>query len=448
MESSILSKRKEERVIILSILIGTFLIPVNSTMIAVGLPTIAGDFDIGIDNVAWVVTVYLIIMAVLQPITGKLGDLYGKRTVYLIGMLLFLAASVLCIFAINVTLLILFRAFQALGGALLSPNAMAIIREVVPSYRLAQTLGTYGLLMGLGAAIGPLIGAFLISVWGWPAIFLINIPFALFSLFVAYMHLPKSSKRSNIRLDIYGAFYLALGFSILIFLVTNPHWYQLWVVILFALILFLFIRTELRHPEPIIQFRLFTNIAFSSANIAILLSNAIMYSTLLLMPILLQSGYDFSLQAVGMLLFIYSLAMSASSWLGGKLTKKIGAKVLIFLSFIIANLALGGYLAISWYPSLVFVGATLVVGGIGAGVGLSSMQVTSLQSVPVETAGVAAGIYSTFRYIGGIAAAVLVSVILDARVLIYCLIAVAIMGVMIAFGVTVGLSERSNDLRE
>lgn len=405
-------------------------------MIAVGLPAIARDFGIEISQVAWVITIYLIIMAALQPITGKLGDLYGKRKIYLIGMLLFLFGSVACIFSLNITLLILFRAIQALGGALLSPNAMALIREIVHADKLAQTFGTYGLLMGLGAAVGPILGAVLIGWWGWSSIFWINIPFSLFSLVVAYLHLPKRSIRRETALDVFGAIYLAAGFSLLVLFVTHPQIIQWWVIVIFMLIVCLFLWTELRHAEPIIHFRLFKNLPFTSANGSILLSNAIMYSTILLMPIMLQEVYRFSLQAVGMLLFLFSLAMSASSWFGGTLTNKVGPKRLVLLSFIVLFVALMGYLAMDRYPYLLFIGVVLLIGGIGAGIGLSSMQVTSLQSVSMDMSGVAAGIYSTFRYIGGIIASVFVSVMNDAHILIYCLIALAIIGVIISNGVT------------
>ncbi len=432
---SILISVKDYRLVLLFILTGTFLIPVNSTMIAVGLTAIANDFGIEIGQVTWVVTIYLIIMAALQPVTGKLGDLYGKRNMYLIGMLLFLSGSVACIYSLDVISLILFRAIQALGGALLSPNAMALIREIVPADKLAQTFGTYGSLMGLGAAIGPLLGAGLIGWWGWSSLFWINIPFALFSLVVAFLHLPMSSLRREPTLDIFGAICLITGFTLLVLFVTHPQMIEWWLVIVFILIVSLFLKTELRHPEPIIQFRLFKIVPFRSANVAILLSNAIMYSTILLMPILLQEVHHFSLQSVGMLLFLFSLSMSTSSWFGGKLTNRVGPKWLILLSFIIFLLALLGYVAIDRYPNLFFIGAVLLVGGFGAGIGSSSMQVTSLQAVSVEMSGVASGIYSTFRYIGGIIASVFVSVIVDAHLLIYCLMILAIFGVITSNGI-------------
>ncbi|CAG7637822.1 MFS transporter [Paenibacillus allorhizosphaerae] len=427
--------KSSQRLVMLSILTGTFLVPVNSTMIAVGLPTISDALAIPLSQASWVITIYLIVMAAVQPIAGKMGDLFGKRTMFLLGMGLFLAAAAACIFSFNLLWLIVFRAIQAIGGAIAAPNASALIRDVVPKERLGRAFGTFGLLMGLGAAIGPLAGSLLIGLWGWTSIFWVNLPFALFSLVASWVYLPKSKGVQNgLSLDILGSVYLTIGLTVLTLSVTHPQFINVWTVALLAVTVILFIRRELRCAEPLIRFDLFRQPMFASANVSILLSNAIMYSTILVMPVLLQKEFHYSVQAVGTMLFIFSLAMSAFSWFGGSLSERIGKRRLIGASFIVQGAALLGFLGIYWYPSFIFIAAVLLVGGVGAGIGTPSMQAASLQSVSKDMSGVASGIFSTFRYIGGMAASVMVSLMADYHRLFYCLLVFAVIGVPLSRG--------------
>ncbi|TBL72499.1 MFS transporter [Paenibacillus thalictri] len=403
-------------------------------MIAVGLPTIAETIGVPLTHASWVVTIYLIVMAAVQPIAGKMGDLFGRKTMFLLGISFFLAASVACMFSRNLLTLVLFRALQAIGGAVASPNASALIREVVPKEKLGPVFGTFGLLMGLGAAIGPLVGSLLIGLWGWTSIFWINIPFAVFSLLAAYWYLPASRINAGASLDIKGSVYLTASLTVLILAITHPEFMNVWTAILFAATVGLFIRQELRCKEPVIQFSLFKNMEFSSANASILLSNAVMYSTILVMPVWLQKMYHFSVQNVGVLLFLFSAAMSASSWLGGLLTQKLGSRRLILLSFLVSAVALLGYLGIYRYPVQPYIAAVLLIGGIGGGIGMPSMQTASLQSVPKTMSGVASGIFSTSRYIGGMIASVLVSLLADSHSLFYSLLILAVLGFPAASG--------------
>ena len=181
--------------IIFSILTGTFLIPVNSTMIAVGLPSIAKALHLSIVHVSVVVTIYLIVMAVAQPIAGKLGDLYGNKTMFVAGISIFLVGSAACVFSYNLLSLTVFRTLQALGGALATPNATAIMRHSLPKEKLGRTLGLFGLSMGLGAAVGPVLGAFLIKYLGWTSIFWFNVPFAVLSLICSFIFVPSNLKQ-------------------------------------------------------------------------------------------------------------------------------------------------------------------------------------------------------------------------------------------------------------
>ncbi len=161
-------------------------------MIAVALSSISTYYDQSIANITWVVTIYLIVMAVTQPIAGKLGDIYGHRRMYLTGVMLFLIGSIGCALAPNLAFLITFRSIQAAGGAILTPNSIALIRATVSPEKLSKTMGYFGFGAGIGAALGPFIGSILIQSFDWHSIFLVNIPFLFLTLVTGVLLIPKT----------------------------------------------------------------------------------------------------------------------------------------------------------------------------------------------------------------------------------------------------------------
>ncbi|MEO2226305.1 MFS transporter [Priestia megaterium] len=415
--------------IIFSILTGTFLIPVNSTMIAVGLPSIAKALHLSIVHVSVVVTIYLIVMAVAQPIAGKLGDLYGNKTMFVAGMIIFLVGSAACVFSYNLLALTVFRTLQALGGALATPNATAIMRHSLPKEKLGRTLGLFGLSMGLGAAVGPVLGAFLIKYLGWTSIFWFNVPFAVLSLICSFIYVPSNVKQKAKMLDIGGAFLLGVSMTSFTLMLTHRDLFNAWTIFICIASIVLFIVQERKVQEPLIDFKLFKVRPFFSSNLSILCSNFMMYSTILFVPLLLEKQYDIRL--IGLLLFFFSLAMSISSWLGGLLAEKVGKEHPIRLSFLISLLAAMLYFHLA-NASISYTIVSLLVGGVGAGIGVSSMQAMNIQSVKKEQSGTASGIYSTFRYIGGMLASAAVSLLVGTTGLLVVLCIAGIAGFLVS----------------
>ncbi|MGE7602648.1 MFS transporter [Peribacillus sp. NPDC097675] len=437
--------KQNNTISLLAILTGAFLVPLNSTMITIGLSTIMDYFQTNVANVSWIVTVYLIIMVVAQPIAGKLGDMYGTRKLFLLGLLLFLGASLVCVFAPNLPVLIIGRAIQALGGAFITPNGTAIIRFITPKSKLTKAFGVFGFAMSIGAALGPLLGAFLIGTWGWQSTFWINIPFTVLSFLIAYKFLPNIEPKSHTRLDIQGSFLLGTFLTVLVLIVTN-EWYTngwLWLVFLFSFVLFIY--REKRCGHPIIDFSLFKDASFTSANLSILLNNAIMYCTILIMPMMFERDAGYSIGSIGLLLFIFSLAISIASWLGGYVEGKMGKGRTVRLSFGLLVLALGLYVIIPTIDALVFAGLILFLGGIGSGLGVPSMQAASLESVAKELTGVASGIYSMFRYFGSIAASVIISLQIHYSVTMYILIVFSVFGLIVSKGMFIHLKKEEKN---
>ncbi|TCP57899.1 EmrB/QacA subfamily drug resistance transporter [Tumebacillus sp. BK434] len=416
------------RLLTAAILLGTFLVPVNSTMITVGLGTISHSFGETLAQTSWIITIYLIVMAATQPVAGKLGDIFGYKRMFLTGIALSLAGAVLCAFAFNLPSMIVFRSMQALGGALALPSGTALIRHAVPKEQMASVFGLFGLLMGLGAAVGPLAGSFLIEAWGWQAIFWINLPFLLASFLAALFVMPATPTRKT-PVDLLGSLYLALGLSLIVLFITHAETIHWWSVLLLLGCLVLFFFREKGIPHPLIEFGLFRSRSYRSANLAVLTSNFIMYGTILVLPLLLQErGVD--LRMIGTLMFVYSLAMSFSSWLGGQLSKKLGHAKMIGLAFGVQLLSALLYLGFAQQVAIWYIACALLIGGLGSGAGLPAMQTASLEAVSPEKTGVASGVFSTFRYMGSMVASALTSLMLGS--LFYVMIGVAVAGMLLA----------------
>lgn len=431
----------------LAILTGAFLVPVNSTMITIGLSDIMDSLQINVAQVSWIVTIYLIIMTVTQPLAGKLGDMYGNRNLFLLGLLLFFIASLVCIYAPNLVILILGRAIQAIGGALITPNGTAILRFITPKEQLTKAFGLFGFAMSIGAAIGPLFGAVLISLGGWQSTFWVNIPLTIASFLIAYKFLPHSERNNETRLDVQGSMLLAVFLTTFILIVTNEWYTNGWLWFIFVLALLLFVYREKKFAHPLIDFTLFKHTNFTTANVSILLNNAIMYGTLLIMPFMLTNDAGYSLGSIGILLFAFSLAISLASWSGGYLDGRLGKRTTVRWSFICSALALGLYLFLPTSPFFLLAFILLFVGGIGSGLGVPSMQAASLESVAKEMSGVASGIYSTFRYIGSTAASVVISLQISYRATMLMLLLFAILGIFVSKGLTRTMNESANEKR-
>ncbi len=397
-----------ERWVIVSIALGTMLAPLNSTMIAVALPRIIQDFHVRVSTAGWLVTTYLIAMASLQPVAGKLGDRLGRRRLILGGLIYFGIASLGATLATTLPLLFFFRVQQAIAGAIALPNGTALVRDVVPLDRRARSFGMIGSATAFAAALGPPIGGVLVQTLGWRSIFFVNVPIVVAALLLGWRAIPRARiERGSRAFDVVGACLLSavlIGTAVLLTLSKRAESATLPAVGAIALVglAVVFIRYELRHPDPVLQPRFFRVRSFAAANGAIALSNLAMYSTLLTVPILLARRGGWSSAKVGGVLVMLSGAMVVCSPLGGRLADRIGRRRptvigLALLTLGVLPLALAGStIAI---PLLL---GSLGLAGVGIGLSSAGMQTAAIESVGPREAGVASGVFSTSRYFGSI----------------------------------------------
>jgi EmrB/QacA subfamily drug resistance transporter len=404
------------RGVLVGIALGTLLAPLNSTMIAVALPRIVDDFETTIGTVGWLVTLYLLALAVVQPVAGKLGDRYGRRPFVVGGLVVFGAASLGAAVAPSLALLIAFRVAQAVSGAVVFPNGAGLIRELVPADRRGGAFGIVGGSVALAAGLGPLLGGLLLTVGGWQAIFLVNIPVVAAAVVICWWAVPRRPGRASAsRFDWQGAVLLAVvltGSAMLVIESRHAPATLLPGLVVLAVLGAAFVRRELRHPDPVLQPRFFTKRAFAGANAAIATSNLAFYTVLLAMPVLLNRRLGWSSLEIGFALAFLSAPMVVFSPIGGRLADRLGRRR---PSFVGCVLLAAGLVPFAFGPDLNLGLALACLVLMGAGVGLSTagLQASAIEALEPHEAGVAAGVFSTSRYVGSFAGSIVLARLLD-----------------------------------
>ena len=271
-------------------------------------------------------------MALAQPMGGRIGDALGHRRTFLAGLGAFLAASALATFAPWFAALVVLRMSQALFGGLMSPSALALLREIVPAERRGRMFGWFGTVMGLAAAIGPVLGGVLVAALGWRAIFLVNLPVGAVALSMSLRALPHDGPRPSVRgmsFDLPGAaaFTGFVGAIVAtLFLATDGVSRWLPAAVAAVLLLVVFIRVERRAREPFVALSLFSRRPYVGATATVLLHNLVMYSLLLIVPILAERELGLGPSGAGLLIGAMTGAMMVVSPIGGHLSDRFGRR--------------------------------------------------------------------------------------------------------------------------
>jgi EmrB/QacA subfamily drug resistance transporter len=404
-----------ERLLLPAIAIGTTLAPLNSTMIAVALPDIQRGFGVSVTATASLVTIYLVAMAVGQPIGGRLGDLYGRRRVYLLGLVWFAVASAGCAFAPSLPWLIVFRTQQALAGALSFPTGAAMVREAVPQERRGSAFGVVGMAAGLAAASGPPLGGALVHAFGWPAIFWANVPVVGTALLLGWRSLPRrTTDAAKPPFDFAGSGLLAASLGAVLVIPTLLRLERPLLAAVAGMVGIAcavgFVRWELRTRAPVVDVRLFARSHFAAACASIGLSNLVMYTTLLALPLYLAGARGFGVQVAGAILV--ALSAFAALWgpVGGRWTDKRGRWLPAVAGAVILLAGTLMLTAAVTRPGLGFLVAALATMGLGLGMSAAPVQTAAVEAVPARETGSAAGIFSTARYLGSVTGSTILAV--------------------------------------
>lgn len=440
--------------IMLGIASGAILVPLNSTMLAVGLPSVMAAFAVPPDAAATLVTVYLGAVAIAVPISGSVGDRFGHRRAFLVGVAGFGVASLGAALAPAFGVLILARVLQAISGALVSTSSVALVRALAPPARRGAAFGLFDMLVSTSAALGPLVGGLIVGAFDWRAMFLPAAPLAVVAALAVGLRpdpLVAARERGEVaaRRPIDGAGLVLLAGLLIALLVAlrggRDGPLGLVAAVAVPLLLAAFVRFELQTEHPAVDPRLFASRPFAAAVAGVFGATIILHGTLVLIPLLVEVLQRGSPETTGLVLLGISALGAIAAPFGGRLSDRVGRRAPALAGTLVA---LAG-LAILWQLSTVVsaVGLGLILALVGAGMGLagSPRQAAAFDSVGPDRIGMAAGTYYTGRYLGGVAGASLAGAVLggavttDGVTLGFGLMAVVALGMVVA---AVGLPAR------
>lgn len=390
--------------------------PLNSTMIAVALPDISAEFDADPAVVTQaLVTSYLVAAIVLQSPAGKVGDRIGHARMVATGQLLIAAGALLGYLATSLALLTVARILMAAGGAVLLPATVAMLRRTLPPELRGRAFGAFGAEMALAAALGPLAGGALVDAFGWPSVFLANLPVLAASVglgAVASRAAKREIQGAPPRFDWVGTLLLAAALTSIVMGLRPDGGHAVLLLAVGAALLVPFVLWEQRAADPVIAFSLFRSVTFSAGTVLIAVQNLVMYALLFEVPLIAQELFDLGARGTGQLLVSLMLAMVVVSPIGGRLVDRVGARVIALAGSVAALIGI----VVLARADLTAAGQVVVpLALLGAGVGLATpaAQSASTTAAPAHHAGMAAGIGSTMRYLGGLTGVAVMSVLLD-----------------------------------
>jgi EmrB/QacA subfamily drug resistance transporter len=408
-----------------TVCVGAFLGQLDASIASLILPTLERVFEAPVAAVEWVALAYLLTLAALVVPVGRLADLLGRKTLYTAGFAVFTAGSALCGLAPTLGWLIACRALQAAGAALLQANSVALIAAAARPRELGQAVGIQGAAQAIGLAVGPSVGGLLIGALGWQWVFFIAVPFGLAGALLGWLVLPTSAHAAGgpaeaERFDWPGAGLLAAAIALSLLALTygglwgwtSPRLLATAAAALGLLVAFL--RVERRTPCPLIDGRLVRERAFSTGIAAGLLSYAVLFGSLYLLPFALQRGQGREATATGLLLSPIPLAIGLVAPLGGLLADRLGARWPTVVGMLVtAGALLGLALAPLADIPLLLAWFTLLGAGIGAFTPANNSAI--MASAPPHRRGVASGLLNMTRSLGTSLGVAVVGTLLQAR---------------------------------
>ncbi|WP_433293592.1 DHA2 family efflux MFS transporter permease subunit [Actinoplanes sp. CA-030573] len=421
-------RRYSPWLVLVALCLGFFMILLDTTIVNIAIPQMSEHLDASLSDVLWIINAYILTYAVLLITAGRLGDLYGPKQLFLVGLVIFTAASAACGFAQNPEQLIIFRVVQGVGGALLTPQTLSVLTVIFPPDKRGAAFGIWGAVAGVATLAGPVLGGWLVTDFGWRWIFFVNVPVGVLTMVLAAIVMPNLRPQRKHRLDWVGTALVTVG----LFLVTfgliegqSHDWGAVWgpitiveIIVAGVVVLGLFAvhQWTQQRNEPLVPFEIFRDRNFSVMNFV---AGSIAFGMLgLFLPltIYLQSVLGLSALQAGLTTAPMSLISMFIAPVAGRAADRLGGKWILFAGLSLFSTGMGILIASSHVgSSRLHLLPGLIVAGVGLGLTFAPLQTIAMRNVEPRMAGAASGMINTTRQLGGVIGAAAVGALLQAQ---------------------------------
>lgn len=405
-----MSRPIDKWIIALTVMLPTLMVIIDTSVVNVSLDHIRGSLSAGVDESTWSITSYLAANAVIIPMTGWLSRFFGRKRFLIFSVLLFTISSLLCGLSWNIQSLIFFRIMQGLAGGSLQPISQSILLETFPPAQHGTAMAIFGMGTMFGPIMGPLLGGWITDNWSWHWIFFINIPIGILSLAMSFRFIsdPHYIKRTVTSVDYWGLTLLSIWVGCLQMVLDKGQredWFASDFIIVLTIIAIaafvLFIIVELSAEHPIVDLRIFQSYSFVSGNIIMFFVLAVLFGSIILLPIYLQGLMGYTASLAGMILGPGGLAIFLVMPIVGWLIRVVNPKLIVAIGIVIiacANYLMSGFSMSADFMSIIW---PRVVMSIGMGMVFIPLTTLSLSSVPKEEMGNATSVFGLVRNLGG-----------------------------------------------
>ncbi|WP_163856794.1 MFS transporter [Paenibacillus elgii] len=417
------------RWLMISVGLGILLNPLNSSMVSVAIPRLQNGFQLDFTVVSWVIFTFYIASAVAQPVMGRASDLFGRRKIFLTGLVISFIASLLAPLSPNFGWLIVFRIVQSIGTSMMISVGMAIVRIHITE-KQATAVSVLSIFQSGAAAIGPFIGGVLIHWWDWPGIFFVNIPFVVASFLWSWRMIPKDETPTSVEgkmsfrkwlnlIDAPGILLFTVGLIALLVGIlsakSSGHVSSGYIIIglIGLVVLGAFVRHELKTASPFIPLRTFAKYpAVTWVNVQFMVVNVLFYALFFGLPSYLQMVRHISEFHTGILMLTLGLCSLVASPMAGRWIDKSGPRPALLVSAILMIFGSVWIVTLNEFSPVISVCVALAAFGISNGLNNVGMQAALFKSAPKEIIGVASGLFNTSRNLGAIISSLLIGIVM------------------------------------
>ncbi len=409
-----------------NIMIGTFMAVLDATIVNVGLPKIMASFGIGIDKAEWIITAYMLAMAVMLPTSAWLADKFGYKRMYFLGLLLFTLGSFLCGASSDENMLIISRVIQGLGAGTIQPLGMAIITREFPPKQRGVALGFWGISAAASVSFGPLIGGYLVDNFNWQLIFDVNIPVGIIGL-LATIIIQQEYFNPKVRsFDFVGFISVVTFLPLTLYALSEGNaatnsagWSAPYILICFAIAIIalaVFITAEFTVKEPLIDLRLLGNRNFGIGNLIMLIFGMGMFGSTFLLPIYLQNSLGYTAVQAGSVFLPVGIIQGLMSPISGRIADRMNAKLPIIIGVLLLTFSFLMNSSLSFLTENHFIMVSLYIRGFAMGLLFTPLSTILLLQIPREKMAQASSITNTVRQLGGSLGVAILATLLTSRV--------------------------------